>query len=175
MAFRLRVDGGPTVNAGLVALWFYRGSGPVLLRNPIFLCFFRGRGPVPLPPPPSGSAHVKHFMFHITSHEQVRSKYVWCFWAMQVPCFLVFVLMLNIAPAGGESLKLDEEWEIYSLTTDQQIAISCTPVKDIWDFYPGIENLILHMLSYPGCHVRATYIGCIGTHAHGRQVTSLLC
>ena len=23
--------------------------------------------------------------------------------------------------------------------------------------------------------MRATYIGCIGTHAHGRQVTSLLC
>ena len=34
------------------------------------------------------------------------------------------------------------------------------------------------MLSYSGCHVRAIdgwYIGCIGTHAHGRQVTSLLC
>ena len=23
--------------------------------------------------------------------------------------------------------------------------------------------------------MRATYIGCIGTHAHGHQVTSLLC
>ena len=42
-------------------------------------------------------------------------------------------------------------------------------------FYPGIENLILPMLSYPGCHVRATYIGCIGTHAYGRQMMSLLC
>ena len=31
------------------------------------------------------------------------------------------------------------------------------------------------MLSYPGCHLRATCIGCIGTQAHGRQVTSLLC
>ena len=31
------------------------------------------------------------------------------------------------------------------------------------------------MLSYPDCHVRATYIGCIGTHAQGRQMTSLLC
>ena len=28
------------------------------------------------------------------------------------------------------------------------------------------------MLSYQGCHVRASYIGCIGTHAHCRQVTS---
>ena len=42
-------------------------------------------------------------------------------------------------------------------------------------FYPGIENLILPRLSYPGCHLRATYIGCIGTHAHGHQVMSLLC
>ena len=42
-------------------------------------------------------------------------------------------------------------------------------------FYPGIENLTLPMLSYPGCHVRATYIGYIGTHAHCCQVTSLLC
>ena len=31
------------------------------------------------------------------------------------------------------------------------------------------------MLSYPGCHARATYTGCIGIHAHGRQVTSMLC
>ena len=29
--------------------------------------------------------------------------------------------------------------------------------------------------AYPGCHVRASYIACIGTHAHCRQVTSLLC
>ena len=43
------------------------------------------------------------------------------------------------------------------------------------EIYPGIENLILPRLSYPGCHVRATYIGCTGTHTHGRQVTSLLC
>ena len=32
---------GPTLNAGLVALWFFRGSGPVLLRNHIALWFFR--------------------------------------------------------------------------------------------------------------------------------------
>ena len=38
----------------------------------------------------------------------------------------------------------------------------------------GDETSITFMLSYPGCHVRASYIGCIGTHAHCRQVTSLL-
>ena len=45
----------------------------------------------------------------------------------------------------------------------------------ISEIFSQIENLILPRLSDTGCHVRATYIGCIGTHAHGRQVTSLLC
>ena len=37
MAFRWGVDNGPRLNAGLVALWSFRGAGPVMLRNPIFL------------------------------------------------------------------------------------------------------------------------------------------
>ena len=37
MAFRWHADNGPTLNAGLVALLFLRGSSPVLLRNPISL------------------------------------------------------------------------------------------------------------------------------------------
>ena len=38
----------------------FRGSGPVLLRNPIFLWFFRGGSEPPAPPPPaSWSAHGK--------------------------------------------------------------------------------------------------------------------
>ena len=45
----------------------------------------------------------------------------------------------------------------------------------ISEIFPRIENLILSRLSYTGCHVRATCIGFIGTHAHCRQVTSLLC
>ena len=36
-AIEIDVDAGPTLNAGLVALRFLRGSGPVVLRNPIFL------------------------------------------------------------------------------------------------------------------------------------------
>ena len=44
MAYRWRADIGPILNAGFVALWFYRGSGPVLLRNSIFVRFFRGGG-----------------------------------------------------------------------------------------------------------------------------------
>ena len=39
---KCHLNGGPTLNAGLVAFWFYRGSGLVSLRNPIFLWFFRG-------------------------------------------------------------------------------------------------------------------------------------
>ena len=35
MALRWRADDGPTLNADLVALWYFRGSGSVLLRNPI--------------------------------------------------------------------------------------------------------------------------------------------
>ena len=40
-----------TLNAGLVALWFFRGSRPVLLKNPIF-CDFSGGGSRPLCPLP---------------------------------------------------------------------------------------------------------------------------
>ena len=48
MAFRWRADDILTLNVGEVALCFFRGSGPVLLRNPIFLLFLRGGGPDPL-------------------------------------------------------------------------------------------------------------------------------
>ena len=51
MAFRWRANDGPLLNAGLVALWFFRVSRPVLLRNTIFLWFFwGGGGPDTLPP-----------------------------------------------------------------------------------------------------------------------------
>ena len=49
MAFCWRDGGGPSLNADLLALWFYRGSRPVLLRDPIFFVFFQGGGgPDPL-------------------------------------------------------------------------------------------------------------------------------
>ena len=46
---------GTTLNAGLVALWIFMGSRPVLLRNPIFLWFFQEGSGSPVPHP-SGSA-----------------------------------------------------------------------------------------------------------------------
>ena len=45
MAFRWRVDVGPTLKAGLVALRSFRGLDPaILLRNPIFFVIFQGGG-----------------------------------------------------------------------------------------------------------------------------------
>ena len=38
---------GPTLNAGLEALWFFRGSGPVLQRNLFFVIFQGGGGGAP--------------------------------------------------------------------------------------------------------------------------------
>ena len=43
-------DDGPTLNTGLVALWFFRGSVPVLLRNPFVISQGGVRTPVPSPP-----------------------------------------------------------------------------------------------------------------------------
>ena len=53
------------LNAGLKALCFFRGSGPVLLRNPIFFCHFpRGGGESgPLPPPPPLDPHMVKISF----------------------------------------------------------------------------------------------------------------
>ena len=58
MAFRWRVDDGPALNAGLVALRFFRGSRPILLENPIFLKFFRGGGQNSLSTPPPLDPHM---------------------------------------------------------------------------------------------------------------------
>ena len=51
MVFHWQADGGPTLNAVLVALSFFRGSGPVLLRN-LINCDFSGGGvQTPCPSP----------------------------------------------------------------------------------------------------------------------------
>ena len=52
MAFRWHAN-----DSRLGSFWFFRGSGPVLLRNPIFLWFFRRGGRGSQDPPPSGSSH----------------------------------------------------------------------------------------------------------------------
>ena len=51
MVFRWQADDGPTLNAGLVAMWFFKESWPVFLRNPVCLWFFCGVR-TPCPPPP---------------------------------------------------------------------------------------------------------------------------
>ena len=50
MAFRWRADDGPTWNAGLVSIGFFRGSGPVAKESNIFVIFQGVSGP-PVPPP----------------------------------------------------------------------------------------------------------------------------
>ena len=47
-----RPDEGLTLNSGQVALRFFSGSGPVLLRKPIFVIFQGWSGPPARPPPP---------------------------------------------------------------------------------------------------------------------------
>ena len=74
MAFRWRADDDPTLNAGLVVLENFRGSGPVLLRNSMFLWFFRwGSGP-PVPPldPRMGPDYVYTFWDILKTHFIVR-------------------------------------------------------------------------------------------------------
>ena len=44
LLFRWRADGAPALNTGSVALCFFRGYGPVLLRNPIFFVICQGGG-----------------------------------------------------------------------------------------------------------------------------------
>ena len=51
IAFRWRADDRPTLIAGLVALWFSRGSGPVWLRKPYIFVIFQGGGVRTLCPP----------------------------------------------------------------------------------------------------------------------------
>ena len=64
MAFCWRTDDGLTLNSGLVALRFFRGAGPVLLRKSIFCNLSRGGlDPLPPPPPPSGYDHASQEIF----------------------------------------------------------------------------------------------------------------
>ena len=60
MVFHLRAHDGPTLNASLVVLQFFRGSGPVLLEKPKFCDFSGGGGGGGSGPHvlPSGSAHA---------------------------------------------------------------------------------------------------------------------
>ena len=51
MAFHWRADDGPTLNAGLKALWFYRGSAPIIAKNPYIFVIFEEGGADFLSPP----------------------------------------------------------------------------------------------------------------------------
>ena len=84
MAIRRRDNNDPTLNSGFVALSFFRGSGPVLLRNPKFLWFFRGgAGPRV---PPSGSTHGPRVSVHCLSCNWTRS----CISRVHILTFFVY-------------------------------------------------------------------------------------
>ena len=97
--FHCCANDGPTWNAGLLALWFCRGSRPVSQRNPIFffLQIFQGEGLDPLsppcspPPPPSGSAHCIRkifFIFFWRIRSSERPDYLLAYW-VNLSCFIV--------------------------------------------------------------------------------------
>ena len=78
----------------------FRGSGPVLLRNPIFLWFFRGGGLDPFSP--SGSAHEineTHFQGKLNLHTCILHHR-----PSLEECFFFFW-----GGGGGRSRKLIEE------------------------------------------------------------------
>ena len=50
MAFNWHAYDGPNIECWLCSFVIFRGSRPVLLRNPIFFVIFQGDGPDPLPP-----------------------------------------------------------------------------------------------------------------------------
>ena len=68
MAFRWRADDDPTLNAGSVASYFFRGSGPELQRNPIFFNFSGGGGCSVTRVPPL-DPHMNEFVVCVISGE----------------------------------------------------------------------------------------------------------
>ena len=70
MALSWRVDNGPLLNAGLVALWIFRGFGSRLLGNPIFCDFSGGSDPLSplLDPPMNCHTFTAMGLGHMFSH-----------------------------------------------------------------------------------------------------------
>ena len=66
--FRWSAPDSPTLNTGLVGLWFFRRFAPVLLRNPVF--FSISQGMLRIPSPPSGSAicEISNLLFSYLSY-----------------------------------------------------------------------------------------------------------
>ena len=60
-------DDGPTLNTGLVALLFFRGTQTCTARKPYIFVIFGGGGPDPLSPP-SGSAHTEDAVYLLLSN-----------------------------------------------------------------------------------------------------------
>ena len=78
----------PNIESGLVALWLFRGSGPVLLRNPTFL-YFSGGGGLDLYSP-SGFSHEpdsqKRTLVNTWSKTQMKCQIMWNFIRVYTVC-----------------------------------------------------------------------------------------
>ena len=81
----------------------------------------------------------------------------------------------TLTPSKLRAVKQLEELELIDKEAGMVFLAHRIKISEIlpWDRKFYFTQAILPRLSR--CQVRATYNGCIGTHAHGRQVTSLLC
>ena len=90
MVFRWWANGGPTLNAGLIALWFYNGSKPELLKPFIFVIFQEGC-PEPLSPsldPRMWAAYlsVPFVLYLVLTAPHLVFSYFGCFFSCSL-CF----------------------------------------------------------------------------------------
>ena len=74
-----RCFAGLPCNAGLVAWWLIRVSGPVLLRKPTFLLFFRG-AQTHCPPPPWSAHELNPTYGHRSGGDVIWRISIWLPW-----------------------------------------------------------------------------------------------
>ena len=91
----------PKIECWYGSLWFFNGSGPVLLRNPIFLWFYRAVGPDPLHHPPlnppifGGLGQWRRFHLIRQRTRVLHSNRTW-------PCIYCRVKPVCADPKGGQ-------------------------------------------------------------------------
>ena len=97
MALPWQANDSQTLNAGLVALWFFRPCRSILLRTPIILWYFRGGGSRPPVHPPSGSVHARILFTFLVSADiyLIFKKKIF------VSCLILYILFNNFSVMLG--------------------------------------------------------------------------